>query len=578
MTRTTNFYSDHHRDVMGYCDDILSGKILSGRYTRKAIERFINDLKRKDDTTFPYELVPKFADEVIDFAEILKTPKLKKGERLKLLPWQKFVYYNLYSFTHKKDNGKRRYRNGYLEVGRKAGKTTGILIPTILYDFLHTDAAESFFVARGLTQATQFYKELISTYKKTFKVNPRDTVITEGYGIHDKKRDGYIKFFSSDTKETDGFQNSWSVFDEYHGWTSNNLLTAHQYGGNARDNSMVLIITSAGLDISGPCYAENTEAKKVLNGVKTDDEYFTIIYAYDFPEDDWKDPNNFIKCNPSLGTIVKHETLLSNLQNAISTPYKQNDFKAKNCGIWSNSASGWIPLQKWDTEIRNTAFDIRDFEGCDCFGGLDLASNLDLNAYTKVFVRDGLYYFHHTFYVPFETVNERYLHENINILEWIEKGLVKTTPGSTVNYDFIEKDILEDNERFNILEFAYDRWNSNKLIENLDSKMPKTEFVQFQQNIGNISGPSKDYERLIYEEKTVDPNPVMKWMVGNVELYVDPNGNYKPLKKNKSSNNRIDGVISSIMALSRARANDLPAKRHITEKDLDFVKRSLAMV
>jgi phage terminase large subunit-like protein len=71
-----------------------------------------------------------------------------------------------------------------------------------------------------------------------------------------------------------------------------------------------------------------------------------------------------------------------------------------------------------------------------------------------------------------------------------------------------------------------------------------------------MSGPSKEYERLIYEDKIIDSNPVIKWMVGNAVIKIDINGNYKPLKEYKSSTKRIDGVVTSLMAIDRANANE----------------------
>jgi phage terminase large subunit-like protein len=81
-----------------------------------------------------------------------------------------------------------------------------------------------------------------------------------------------------------------------------------------------------------------------------------------------------------------------------------------------------------------------------------------------------------------------------------------------------------------------------------------------------MSGPSKEYERLIYEDKIIDSNPVMKWMIGNVIIKPDINNNYKPLKEYKSSTKRIDGVISSLMAISRCIVNEsLPVNTDFNE-------------
>jgi phage terminase large subunit-like protein len=346
-----------------------------------------------------------------------------------------------------------------------------------------------------------------------------------------------------------------AVIDEFHAYDNDKVITSFRYGGRARKNNLVLIITSAGTNISGPCYAENEKARKILNGVLTDDTYFTIIYAYD-EKDDWKDKRLFIKANPSLGEIIMPEILEQDLTDSLITPSHQSDFKAKTCGIWTNDITNWIPLSKWDTKRRNTIIDINEFKGQPCYAGLDLSSINDFTAYTLCFKKDGLFYLFHKFYIPSEQVMEKYRVENINIKDWIDRGIVTATPGAAIDYAFIENDILNDSIRFNLFELAYDNWQSKMLIDSLEEKIPNTVLVQFDQSLKKMSVSSKEFERLIYEDKIIDNNPVMKWMVGNAVIKIDVNGNYKPLKEYRASTKRIDGVISGIMSIDRANANE----------------------
>jgi phage terminase large subunit-like protein len=320
---------------------------------------------------------------------------------------------------------------------------------------------------------------------------------------------------------------------------------------------LTLIITSAGLNLSGPCYAENEQARKVLNNILTDDTYFTIIYAYD-DKDDWKDPKLFIKANPSLGVILRQDILENDLNDALITPSHQSDFKAKTCGIWTNDTTNWIPLQKWDTEKRNTIIDINEFESQVCYGGLDLSSIGDFTVFTVCFKKDDYYYLYHKYYVPSEQILEKYRMENINIKDWINRGLVTAIPGATIDYSFIEKDIIEAANKFNLVELAYDNWNSNQLITKLDEIIPNTILVQYNQNLKQMSNPTKQFEKLIMDDKIIDPSPVSKWMIGNATIKIDANGNYKPLKEYKSSTKRIDSAITSIMSVDRCMNNEGP--------------------
>ena len=566
MTKTGSRISGHLAEVMAYCGDVKSGAIPSGAYAKKAVRRFVADMRRQKDEDFLYAMRPDMADDAINFAERLRIPDLD-GRRLELLPWHKFVYYNLFGWVHKLDNSRRRFRSGYVEVARKNSKTTSLLFPMILYDFKRTPAAESFFVSKDLQQSAKSYAELRNIFMESFNVNRNEVTVTENYGI--KTRDNrFVQFFSSDTRSTDGYKNSLSVIDEFHSYESDRIVTAFKYGGRARVNNLVLIITSAGTNVAGPCYAENEKARKVLNGLLTDDTYFALVYAYD-DGDDWKDPANLAKANPSLGTILRPEILRNDLDDALITPSHQADFKAKTCGIWQNETSNWIPLQKWDTEARNGKADLVEFEGRRCFAALDLSSVNDFTAYTRCFERDGRFYLFHRFYVPSGQVAEKYRVENINIRDWIDRGIVTATPGPTVDYDFIIEDIKRDGERFDIVELAYDKWQSNRLIDDLEGLLPKTLLVQYDQSLRQMSNPSKEFERLVLEDKIVDGNPVMKWMVSNAVVKVDPNGNYKPLKDGKSSTRKIDGVITSIMAIDRHGANARDAAAPLTEQDVE---------
>jgi phage terminase large subunit-like protein len=546
---------DHYKEVQTYCNEILKNKIPSGMYCKKAIKRFMADIKRQKDDDFLYEFKPELAEETIDFAENLFIPDIDtEDKKLKLLPWQKFVYFNLYGWVHKLDNTRRRFRSGYVEVARKNSKTTSLLFPIILYDFLTTDSAESYFVSQDEKQSLKSFQELKYIIKADKDLAPiiNDTHFAITY------QHSRIAFFSSESGGIDSYKNSCSVFDEFHGYATDKIITAFRYGGRGRKNNLGLIITSAGNNLAGPCYNENEKARKILNGVLTDDTYFTIIYAYD-EKDDWKNPKNFIKANPSLHTIIKPEILENDLKDALITPSHQSDFKAKTCGIWTNDTTSWIPLQKWDTETRNKEIDINEFKGVPCYAGLDLSSINDFTAYTKCFKKDELYYLFHKFYIPSEQILEKYRVENINIREWIEKGIVVAIPGPTIDYDFIEKDIVKDAEEINIVELAYDKWQSNKLIDSLDKIIPKTILVKQEQSLKKMGNPSKEFERLIMEDKIVDPNPIMKWMITNAVIKPDANNNYKPLKEYLSSTKRIDGVITSIMAIDRCRQNDQPS-------------------
>lgn len=536
----------HQQDVTKYCKDILSGRIPAGAYTKKAVQRFISDLKRQSEPSFLYEYIPELADEVMDFAESLTIPDMPtQDKKLQLLPWHKFLYANIWGWRHKSDNAVRRFRSGYLECGRKNSKTTSIMFPFVLWDFISTDSAEAYFVSADGLQSEKAYKELNYIVKADKDLSKHISTTVNAITLNHSR----IAFFSSESQAIDSYKNSLSVVDEFWNYSNDRVVTAFKYGGRARQNCLTFIITSAGHDVAGPCYAEALRAKKVLNGAFDDETYWACIYAID-EEDKWDDPANFIKANPSLGAILKPEILLNDLNDALTMPSHQPDFISKTLGRWTSAVSNWIPLQKWERN-KNYIFDEAQLDGRDCCAAFDLSSVNDFTALTLYFrLDDGKYYPKHFFYVPSETVMERYKKENINILSWIQSGIVKSIEGGTIDQNVIFDDIVSLSKKYHIKEIAYDRWQSSLLTEKLNQELDAV-LIEYDQSLKSMGPATKRFEKAILDGEIVDNNPVMQWMLSNVRIQRDRNDNYKPLKEYASSGRRIDGVITSIMAFDR---------------------------
>ena len=557
----TKKITEAEQTVLKYCDDIIKNKIPSGMYVKKAVRRFKNDLKNIALPSFDYIMDWQIVQRFYDFTKGLI---LTNGKNLQLLPWQLFIHGNLIGWRYKLNKNKLRFRSGAVFVPRKNGKTTGIMFPLLLWDFLTAPSSESYFFEKDLRQAEKMFRDLRTICKNSKGL--KDIIDDTGTNIFYKN--SKISYFAADTAAIDGYAPSLAIIDEYFCFSSDKPVTAMRYGSRARENGLVLIITTAGTDISLPAYDEDEKVRKILNGLLTDDTYFGVIYGID-ESDDWKKPESYVKANPSIDAIIDRKILEQDLQDALGQPSHQTDYKAKTLNIWTNEVSNWISYQAWDTVIRNEQINISEFHGRPCFAGLDLSSINDFTAYTKCFERDGRYYLYHKFYIPSEQVFEKYRVENINIKNWIDSGIVTVIPGATIDYEYIIADIKADNELFNIIEIAYDKWQSNKLIDNLEKLLPKTILIEYSQNLQQMAAPTKNFERLILEDKIADPNPCSKWMAGNAVIKPDANNNYKPLKEYKSSTKRIDSVISSIMAADRCQANEgISMKKKGTIEDL----------
>lgn len=137
---------------------------------------------------------------------------------------------------------------------------------------------------------------------------------------------------------------------------------------------------------------------------------------------------------------------------------------------------------------------------------------------------------------------------------WIRSGLIETTPGPAVSQDIIRNRILECKRQFRLGEVGYDQWETSWVASKLLEDGIK--MVKIPQYFEWLSGPCKTLAAFAVAKLLEHfNNPVMRWMVSNVQLKLDGNGNQKADKG--KSRYKIDGVVALHMALGRALTNPI---------------------
>ena len=549
---------DYQSILDGYVADIEAGKIPAGLYTKKAAARFKKDLiaakKGKSDWRFSME----GAEVALAFAEELKPADLN-GQKLKLLPWQVFCIANLEGWRHACDPDRRRFRSAYIEVARKNGKTTGLLLPLVLFNFLRLRSSESYIVSSRDDLAEKTFKEVAAIIRADRRLDRLLDCKSLAVTFKDKADPSRLAFFCDGGKSVDGFRPSFFCLDEYHEYPTDKMLDSLTFGMRSRRDAQGVIITTADVEVAVPCYEQHLKARRILNGLQAQDDFFCVIYALD-EGDDWRDPAVWKKANPSLGDIIDPSVIKSDMENAELTPHKLPELKAKTFGIWGGGGErSWMPIEVWQKNKEEPPKE-EELLGQECFGGLDLAQVDDTCAFTLLFIRNGRYCFKHRFYIPEETVGKRYRRENVNFPAWVEAGLVTATPGATVDYSFIVNDVLKAAEKYRLLAVGYDKWQARNVISEIDAERPDILLMEIDQSLKKMSPLTKSFEKHVKDGLVIDANPVMAWMVSNVEVRPDANGNYKPLKKSRSGTGRIDGVIAAIMALGVAESEEFAGR------------------
>lgn len=531
-----------------YAEQVRSGEILVCEYVRLAVERYYADLDRALDMGRYFD--KKAAMRAIRFIEKLKHTKGEwAGQRFRLEPWQQFVLWNIFGW--KNADGTRRFRYAYIEIARKNGKTAlsaGIGLYMLFAD--GESRPEVYSAATVKDQAKICFSDAVEIVKatdlKNYLTPYRNSIVYELKG-------GTMKPLSSDYGTHDGLNPSCGIIDEFHAHKDSGMFDVIKSAFGARRQPLMFIITTAGFDKSGVCYAYRENVIKVLRGVNEDDSLFGIIYTLD-DKSEWDDPKMWIKANPNLGVSLSTDYLADQVKDAKNRPEAVRNVMTKNVDLWVDAERTWILDDVWQKCIGTTA--PANLKGCACWGGLDLSNVSDITAYVLLFHESDRFQLLPHFWIPEEKMLEKIRKENINYDKWVAEGYVTVTPGNVIDYDFVKADILRIVADYDLRTSAYDRWNSSQTI--IDLQNEGMECNPFGQGYGSMSAPTKEFEKLVLTGKIEHfGNPVLRWMLASTLVKTDPAGNIKPDKE--KSTQKIDGIVAAIMALGEwmtAQADD----------------------
>ena len=489
------------------------------------------------------------ADRAVRFIENLKHTKGKwDGKPFWLLPWQEQIIRDLFGIVD--ENGHRQFRTAYVEIGKKNGKSE--LAAAVALYLLYADnepSAEVYGAAADRQQASIVFDVARRMVEKTPALYKRSKMMTATKRIVNYSNAGFYQVLSAEVGTKHGLNVSGLVLDEVHTQPNRKLYDVLTKGsGDAREQPLYFLITTAGTDKESICYELHSKAMDIMAGRKIDHTFYPVVYGLT-DDEDWKDEANWYKANPSLGQTIQIERVRDAFREAIDNPAEENVFKQLRLNMWVSSLTRFIPEQIYD--LGNEPINVEALKGRDCYGGLDLSSTGDITAFVLMFPPRNdseKYVMLPFFWIPEDTIPIRVRRASVPYDVWYKQGYLNATEGNVIHYGFIEKYIEDLGKQYHILEIAFDRWGAVQMTQDLEG-MGFT-VVPFGQGYASMSPPTKEFYKLLMEGQIIHGgNPVMKWMSGNVVVDTDPAGNIKCTKAR--SPEKIDGIVAAIMALDR---------------------------
>lgn len=468
------------------------------------------------------------------------------GEPFALLDWQRGgVIEELFGWLRVSDDT-RRFRNAYISTPKKQGKST--LLAGIGLYLLCADAepsAEVYGAAADREQASICYREAAAMVKASPFLSRRLEVIDSRRTIASVATGSFYRCLPGTDFRVEGLNIHGLLFDELHAQRSRALFDALRYGGASRSQSLQVALTTAGYDRNSIAYEQYQYATRVLADWQTDPAFFAYITQATL-DDDWTSPATWKKACPSFGTTITEDDFVTDCREAQLSVSKQNAFLRYRLNCWVQQDTRWLSPELWAACSTGPA---GQTDGREAWCGLDLAATTDVSAFVAALpADDGSVDVLCRFWIPDEGLEDRERRDRVPWSQWVREGRVTATSGSVTDYDVIRNEIVEFSRTHNVKRIGVDRWNATQLANQLMGE--GLDVVAYPQNFQGMNSPSRLLETLIESKKLRHGgNPVLGWMANNVAVRQNSEGHIRPLKPKAGSSERIDGIVSLVMAL-----------------------------
>lgn len=494
----------------------------------------------KSGTTSSASLV-NAGDRAVNFLNKLTHTGDYAGEPFRLRPWQEEPIRRL--FGELRPDGTRAYRKTFWALPRKQGKTE-LVAGGGLYLLLGQGRRnQRVYTASGdVKQAALIFGAARDMIRDSPYWSNR-TVIYDGYKrIDHPESNSSLEVLSSVPKSKHGLGPTAVLIDEYH-VVDEELVNVLTTGFGARKDPLTWMITTAGHDQTSACFDEWQYARKVRDGEIEDPTYLPVIFEA-APEDDWRDEAVWRKAMPALGDFCNLEFIRDECKKAQSQPRFENTFRQLYLNQWTEQASRWLQVDRWK---ECGTLDLADLEGRECYAGLDLGVVGDMSALVLAFPNDlgGLDVLPR-FWVPRKGRWQNEPRNKVLYRLWERQGFLTFTEGESTDFDQVEADIVELNDRYPFMHLLADRAYATLLLSRLaNSHGMKVEGIA--QGPITLNEPMVKVEAMILDGILRHANsPVLTWNISNATVVVSRTG-LMHLDKSATTS-RIDGLAALINA------------------------------
>lgn len=555
-------------EITAYAQDCIAGNIPSCQKHTWACQRLLNDIERIGTPDFPYLWDEEEAQRIVKwFSRLQHSKGVLAGEPIELTAWQKFRECQLYGWRHR-DTGYKRFRNSFTEVGRKNAKSqmeAGEALYSISVEAMQNHEVHEVYTAGTKREQSKIVFTECDLMTRGTSLRPKFRFRRDG--IEHLASGSIIKPLSKeDSKTGDGSNPALLIIDEYHQHPTTDFYDLG-LGSNTKD-AMTTIITTAGKDLTYPCYTQEYRLCSQILDPSVDivnDEYFVDICEAD-PGDDPGDLNTWKKANPIRAYYDRGvQDIETAWKIAKEVPEKMTAFMTKILNVWVMAKeNSYMDMGKWKAcEVKEPPIDLN---GQPVYVGFDMSSKIDLTsvAFIVPYETDQLddngkkvvnyYLWSHSFIPTLEKLRERIQVDKVPYDAWERLGYLTLTNTPIVDQSAVMKYVLEECDKYDldIQCLCFDPANASKLMMDLSEEGYTVEEV-FQSH-KSLNESTQGFREQVYAGNVqYTHNPLLNYAMSNA--VVRQNNGLIKIDKDASTK-RIDPVDATLGAFKLALYHD----------------------
>lgn len=465
----------YKQTAIKYADEVISGQIVAGKEVIAACQRFKKDLQREDLTLHTKE--PDIVLNIIENTLVHSQGEDMKGNPLLgrpfiLEPWQIFIIYNLIGFYYK-GTTERRYKEAFIEIARKNGKTSLIAALAWAMAILQRKSGSTcYIVANAMKQTLQAFNFILFSLQYSgivdqFKVinNSFDHSIEYVFRKDDGTPDGSLKIIAlaASPDKQDSFNCNFAICDEVASYRLPAQYNRFKEAMKAYRNKLIVGITTAGDNVNSFGYGRQEYAVKVATGLVDDDSFFSFVARADQSdkgEVDYTNPIQHMKANPNYGVTVTAEDLKKDSLQALNDPQQRKDFLSRSLNIYSAAMKAWFDIDEFRASDAKYTWTLEELAELpiDWYGGADLSRMYDLTAAALAGQYQGVdIVITHAFFPVTQAANKAD-RDSIPFYEWLDEGWLTLCNNPTINAnDIVNWFVSMRDMGFKIKQVGHDR-------------------------------------------------------------------------------------------------------------------------